>query len=67
MAKIVVKAKDEKELYKYLQIAKDADVVSALITDAGRTTIAPGTVTCFALGPDKEEKIDAITGELSLV
>ena len=41
MAKIVLKVKDEKELIKYFQLAKDKDLVAALITDAGRTVIAP--------------------------
>jgi len=67
MAKIVVKVKDEKELYHYLQLAKDAGLVTALITDAGKTTIAPGTTTCCGLGPDEEKKLDALTGNLKLV
>lgn len=66
MAKIVLKVKDEKELFNYLQEAKDAGLVTALITDAGRTVIAPGTRTCLAIGPDEEEKIDAVTGKLKL-
>ena len=67
MAKIVLKVKDEKELIKYFQHAKDEDLVVALITDAGRTVIAPGTKTAVAIGPDAEEEIDKITGELSLL
>lgn len=66
MAKIVLKVKDEKEMLTYLQAAKDAGLVTALITDAGRTVIAPGTRTCLGIGPDEEEKIDAVTGKLSL-
>ena len=67
MAKIVVKVKDQKELIKYFQQAKDEELTASLITDAGRTVIAPGTKTCVAIGPDEEEKIDGITGELSLL
>ena len=67
MAKIVLKVKDEKELIKYFQIAKDDGLTASLITDAGRTVIAPGTKTCVGIGPDDEEKIDKITGELSLL
>jgi len=67
MAKIVLKVKDEKELIKYFQLGKEAGIVCSLITDAGRTVIAPGTKTCVALGPDEEEKIDKITGKLSLL
>ena len=66
-AKIVLKVADKKELYKYNQIAKDAGLTTALITDAGKTVIAPGTETCMAIGPDDEDKIDEITSELKLV
>ena len=67
MAKIVLKVKDEKELIKYFQQAKDEGLTASLITDAGKTVIAPGTKTCAAIGPDEEEKIDSLTGELSLL
>ena len=67
MAKIVLKVKDEKELLFYLRQAKEAGLTAALITDAGRTVIAPGTNTCVSIGPDEEEKIDEITGKLPLL
>ena len=67
MAKIVLKVKDEKELIKYFQTAKDEGLTVSLITDAGKTVIAPGTKTCVGIGPDEEEKIDPITEELSLL
>lgn len=67
MAKIVIKVKDEKELLTYFQQAKEKDLVTALITDAGRTVVAPGTKTCAGIGPDDEEKIDKITGKLPLL
>ena len=67
MAKIVVKVNDEKELLKYNQIAKENGLITALITDAGRTCIAPGTKTCLGIGPDDDDKIDAVTSELKLM
>ena len=67
MAKIALKVKDEKELVKLFQKAKDHDLVASLITDAGKTVVAPGTKTCVAIGPAEEEEIDLITGELSLL
>ncbi|MBU0459877.1 MAG: peptidyl-tRNA hydrolase Pth2 [Nanoarchaeota archaeon] len=67
MAKIVVKVKDEKELVKLFQQAKDNDLTAALITDAGKTVVAPGTKTCVAIGPAEEELIDEITEKLSLL
>lgn len=67
MAKIVVKVKDEKELIKYFQQAKDDGLTASLITDAGKTVVAPGTKTCAAIGPDEEKKIDQITEKLPLL
>ena len=67
MTKVALKVKDEKELFQYLQQAKDAGLTTSLITDAGRTVVAPGTVTCGAIGPDEEEKIDRITEKLKIL
>ena len=67
MMKVVLKVEDEKELLKYNQIAKDAGVVTAVIQDAGLTVVKPGTRTCLAIGPDKEDKIDLITSDLKLL
>ncbi len=67
MAKIVIKVKDEKELVKYFQQAKDEDIVASLITDAGKTVIAPGTKTCVGIGPSEVEEINKITGNLPLL
>jgi len=66
MAKIVLKVENLKELEYFNQFAKDAGLVTALITDAGRTTVEPGTVTCLAIGPDSDEKIDKIIKDLKL-
>ena len=67
MAKIVLKVKDQKELINYFQQAKDNNLTAALITDAGKTVIAPGTKTAVAIGPHQEEIIDKITGKLPLL
>ncbi len=65
MKKIVLKVADEKEMLRYNQQAKDAGLVTAVITDAGHTIVEPGTRTCCAIGPDKADAIDIITGKLS--
>ncbi len=64
--KIVLKVKDDAELHKYEQTARQAGLKIALITDAGHTEIPAGTETCLAIGPAKEEKIDSITGKLDM-
>lgn len=67
MAKIVLKVQSEKELVHYFQQAKEKGLIVSLITDAGRTVVAPGTKTCLGIGPDEEEKIDSLTKRLSLL
>lgn len=65
--KVVLKVKDEKELMEYNKLAAKEKISHSLITDAGKTVITPGTKTCLGIGPDKEEKIDKITGKLSMI
>ena len=65
--KIVLEANDEKDLFKYMQIAKDSGLKTALITDAGHTVVEPGTITCLAIGPDETEKIDMVTSKLKMI
>ncbi len=66
MTKVVLKVKDLEELRHYNQLAKDSGLVTALITDAGRTTVEPGTITCLAIGPEEENKLDKIIKDLKL-
>ncbi len=65
--KIVLKVKDEKELLEYQKLAKNAKLTTALIRDAGRTVLKPGTITCLGIGPDYEKKIDKVTGNLKIL
>jgi PTH2 family peptidyl-tRNA hydrolase len=67
MKKIVLKVKDKAELLRYKKMADEAGLVTSLITDAGHTVVEPGTITCLGIGPDKEEKIDRITGKLKML
>ncbi|MBI2657382.1 peptidyl-tRNA hydrolase [Candidatus Woesearchaeota archaeon] len=65
--KIVLKVSNEKEMFKYKQMAEDNGLKTALITDAGHTVVEPGTITCLGIGPDLEEKIDEVTGKLKMM
>lgn len=65
--KVVLKAKDEKELLKYKKLADEIGLKTALIMDAGHTVLEPGTITCLGIGPDEENKIDKVTGKLKMV
>ena len=65
MKKIALKVTSEKEMMTYLRKAKDEGFDVGLITDAGHTEVAPQTKTALAIGPDKEEKIDRLTKDLT--
>ncbi len=67
MKKIVLKVESQRDLLKFNQMAKDSGLITAMITDAGKTVVEPGTLTCVAIGPDIEEKIDKITKELKML
>jgi PTH2 family peptidyl-tRNA hydrolase len=64
MKKIVLKVRDLEELKKYKTLAEDLNLIARVITDAGHTEVEHGTVTCLGIGPDDEEKIDKVTGDL---
>tara|TARA_Y100000310_G_C20567552_1_gene756299 strand:- start:494 stop:832 length:339 start_codon:yes stop_codon:yes gene_type:complete len=65
--KVVLKVANEKELLDFHRKARVAKLSTALITDAGRTEVAPGTKTCLGIGPDKDERIDKITSSLKML
>ncbi len=57
-------------LDKMIEIKKEAEkrkMKTHLVRDAGHTEVPPGTVTALAIGPEKEDRIDSITGELKLL
>ena len=65
--KVILKVKDEKELLYYYELAKKNKITNALIKDAAKTFFKEPTITCLAIGPEKEEKIDKITKELKML
>jgi len=68
MTKICVRADSETELLEIAQKAQDAGLTVHVITDAGHTEFGGvPTRTCLAIGPDEEDKIDAVTGNLKLL
>jgi peptidyl-tRNA hydrolase len=67
MPKVVLRGDGEAELAALEKEAAAAGLPAAIIQDAGRTVIAPGTVTCLGIGPASTEAIDALTGKLRLV
>ncbi|HMK54771.1 MAG TPA: peptidyl-tRNA hydrolase Pth2 [Methanobacteriaceae archaeon] len=65
--KVVLKVKDQEELYQIYELVKATDIPYYLVRDAGHTELPPSTVTCLGIGPDEDEKIDKITQELKLL
>lgn len=65
--KVVLKVQDEKQLFEIKAMADAAGLINSVITDAGRTEIAPGSVTCIGIGPSTDSILDKITGELSML
>lgn len=65
-AKIVVKAPDDKTMFELEKKAKQSNIVTYFVADAGKTQIAAGSRTVLAVGPAKEKDVNAITGHLKL-
>lgn len=65
--KVVLKVKSLDELLQVYEKAKEAKLPVALISDAGKTQLEKGTITCLAIGPYYSEEIDKITGNLKLL
>lgn len=65
--KVVLQADGEKELVELKKLADREKLRNALIRDAGRTVLKPGTTTCLGIGPDAEQKIDKVSGRLKML
>ncbi|MDG5775824.1 peptidyl-tRNA hydrolase Pth2 [Haloarculaceae archaeon H-GB2-1] len=64
--KVVLKATSESELFELAEKADAERVPHAIVRDAGHTQLEPGTVTALAVGPDDDDVVDRVTGDLSL-
>lgn len=66
--KICVSANSEAELLALHEKAKSLGLITALIQDAGLTEFdGVPTNTAVAIGPDREDRVDEVTGKLSLL
>jgi peptidyl-tRNA hydrolase, PTH2 family len=66
--KICVSVNSEAELLSLHEAARTAGLIAALIQDAGLTEFGGvPTYTALAVGPDREDRVDAITGTLPLL
>jgi PTH2 family peptidyl-tRNA hydrolase len=68
MAKICVRVESEQELADIEAKASEAGLLVYPVTDAGHTEFrGVPTRTCVAIGPNRSEEIDAVTGHLRLL
>jgi len=64
--KIVLEGDSESTLFELADKAEREGIPHAIIRDAGRTQLDPGTVTALAVGPGDERVVDRVTGDLPL-
>ena len=65
--KFVLKVNSLQELFRYKEEARRMDIPTALIEDAGLTTVPPGTITALGMGPADADRLDRIVGQLKLM
>ncbi|XP_077275813.1 peptidyl-tRNA hydrolase 2, mitochondrial [Temnothorax americanus] len=65
--KVVVQISSEEKLLTLADKAQRAGLTTAIIKDAGRTQLQPGTVTVVGIGPGANEVIDSLTSRLRLL
>jgi PTH2 family peptidyl-tRNA hydrolase len=65
--KVVVRVDGLRELRELHRKARSLKLPCALISDAGRTELEPGTVTALGIGPVREGEADGLTGNLKML
>ncbi|HEY7144643.1 MAG TPA: peptidyl-tRNA hydrolase Pth2 [Streptosporangiaceae bacterium] len=65
--KVVLRAGSAGQLDQVMTEARAAGLPAEAIHDAGRTQLPGGTLTCCAIGPAEDSRVDAVTGALALL
>ena len=65
--KVVLKIKGIKEMLQLRDKCRKLKIPFALISDAGLTELSAGSITALGIGPEKEEKVNKVTGSLPLL
>ena len=65
--KVALRVDTLEQLLELEKKAKEAGVICSLITDLGRTQIAPDTITVLGIGPDTISTINNLTRHLKLL
>jgi PTH2 family peptidyl-tRNA hydrolase len=64
--KVVLRVESERALFELQERATVDGLPTGLVRDAGHTQLDPDTPTAVAIGPASDDRVDAITGDLSL-
>jgi len=65
--KVALQVDSQEELEELAEKADKLDVVYSVIQDRGLTEVPPGSITALGLGPERNDKLDKITGNLPLM
>ena len=65
--KVVLEVDSKKKILELYKKVKKIKIPCFLVEDAGLTELEPGTITALGIGPEREETLDKITGELKLL
>lgn len=65
--KVVLRVSSQASIENLAKLAGEQKVINSLIRDAGRTEVAPGTITALGIGPDTDKNVDALTKHLKLL
>jgi peptidyl-tRNA hydrolase, PTH2 family len=66
-AKIAVQVKSQDEMMQLMAVARSLDVISEVISDAGKTQIEAGSLTVLGVGPAPKSLVNQVTGNLKLL
>jgi PTH2 family peptidyl-tRNA hydrolase len=64
--KVVLQANGDQALFELAEKARTERLPHAIVRDAGHTQLEPGTASALAVGPASDERVDTVTGDLSL-
>ena len=65
--KVVLEVDSKKKILNLYKKLKKEKIPCFLVEDAGLTELKPGTITALGIGPEREERLDRITGKLKLL
>jgi PTH2 family peptidyl-tRNA hydrolase len=65
--KVALQTRNEEDILMLHATALSLALTAKVVRDAGRTQIAPNTVTVLGIGPGPKSLIDQVTGDLKLL